>query len=130
MPKRARGGALKRSGASLEVTVSSLRILVADDHDIVRRGLRALIEDCSGWQVCAEAHNGREAVEKTIDLKPDIVVLDLHMPVLNGMETARQILAHNTRQKILVLSVADSEQMISDLLGIGVKGYVFKSDTA
>lgn len=105
-----------------------VRVLVADDHDIVRRGVCALIENRSGWQVCGEARDGREAVEKAKQLRPDVVVLDLHMPLLNGVEAARQILRHNPEQKILVLTVADSEQVIQELLRIGVKGYVLKSD--
>lgn len=108
--------------------MSGLRILVADDHEIVRRGVCALIASHSGWQVCGEAGDGREAVEKTRALKPDIVVLDIHMPGLNGLEAARQILRHNPRQKIVVLTIADSDGLVQELLRAGVKGYVLKSD--
>ena len=108
--------------------MSGLRILVADDHEIVRRGVCALIASHSGWQVCGEAGDGREAVEKTRALAPDIVVLDIHMPGLNGLEAARQILRHNPRQKIVVLTIADSDGLVQELLRAGVKGYVLKSD--
>jgi DNA-binding NarL/FixJ family response regulator len=108
--------------------VADLRVLVADDHDIVRRGVRVLIENRPGWQICGEARDGREAVEKTRGLKPDVVILDLNMPCLNGLEAAHQILRHNPEQKILVLTVADSEQVIYELLRMGVKGYLLKSD--
>lgn len=110
--------------------MSKVRVLVADDHDIVRRGVCALIESHSGWQVCGEASNGREAVEQTLQLRPDVVVLDLHMPVLNGLEAARQILRRSAAQKILVLTIAHSEPMICELLRMGVRGYVLKSDAA
>ena len=110
--------------------MSNIRILVADDHDIVRRGVCTVMENHPGWEVCAEACDGREAVEKTIKLKPDVLVLDLHMPGLNGIEAARQILRQNPDQRIVVLTIADSEQLIFELLKIGVKGYLLKSDAA
>jgi len=110
--------------------VSGLRILVADDHEVVRRGVCALLLSHSGWQVCGEVGNGREAVEKAKELRPDVVILDLHMPNLNGMEAARQILRHNPGQQILVLTITDSEQMVQELLRVGAKGYVLKSDAA
>jgi DNA-binding NarL/FixJ family response regulator len=110
--------------------VSGFRILVADDHEVVRRGVCALLLGHAGWQVCGEAENGREAVEKAKELKPDVVVLDLHMPNLNGMEAARQILRHNPGQRILVLTITDSQQLVHELLRVGAKGYVLKSDAA
>jgi DNA-binding NarL/FixJ family response regulator len=110
--------------------VSVFRILVADDHEIVRRGISSLLSTRSGWQVCAEAGNGRAAVEKAKELRPDLVILDLHMPSLNGLEAARQILRDNPQQRILVLTITDSEQMAQELLRVGAKGYVLKSDAA
>lgn len=71
--------------------MSGLKVLIADDHDIVRKGLRALVEEHPEWQVCGEARSGREAVEKAIQLNPDIVVIDVSMPDLNGLEATRQI---------------------------------------
>lgn len=110
--------------------MSGFRILVADDHDIVRRGICSLLSSRAGWEVCAEAADGREAVEKAKELRPDLVILDLHMPNLNGMESARQILRHNPRQRILILTITDSEHLAQEMLFIGVKGYVLKSDAA
>jgi DNA-binding NarL/FixJ family response regulator len=110
--------------------VGGFRILVADDHEIVRHGISSLLSNRSGWEVCAEAGNGREAVEKAKELRPDLVILDLHMPSLNGLEAARQILRDNPQQRILVLTITDSEQMAQELLRVGAKGYVLKSDAA
>lgn len=110
--------------------MSVFRILVADDHEIVRRGISSLLSTRSGWEVCAEAGNGRAAVEKAKELRPDLVILDLHMPSLNGLEAARQILRDNPQQRILVLTITDSEQMAQELLRVGAKGYVLKSDAA
>lgn len=110
--------------------MTGFRILVADDHEIVRQGISSLLSNRSGWEVCAEAENGREAVEKAKRLRPDLVILDLHMPSLNGMEAARQILRDNPQQRILVLTITDSEQMVQELFRVGAKGYVLKSDAA
>lgn len=110
--------------------MTAFRILVADDHEIVRHGISSLLANRTGWEVCAVVENGREAVEKAKELRPDLVILDLHMPSLNGLEATRQILRENPRQRILVLTISDSEQMILELLQVGAKGYVLKSDAA
>jgi DNA-binding NarL/FixJ family response regulator len=83
-----------------------------------------------GWVVCGEAADGREAVEKTRQLKPDVVILDIGMPNLNGLEAARQILKHDARHRILILTITDSEQVVQEVLKAGAKGYVLKSDAA
>ena len=88
--------------------MSALRILVADDHEVVRRGLCALLESHAGWDVCAEAVDGREAVDKVNQLKPDIVILDIGMPNLNGLTASRQISRNDPHQKILILTFDDS----------------------
>jgi DNA-binding NarL/FixJ family response regulator len=106
-----------------------LRILVADDHDLMRRGLKALLESRPGWSVCAEAHTGREAVAKAEELRPDIVILDITMPELNGVEAARRIIKASPNTEILVLSVHYSDQLIRDILDAGVRGYIVKSDS-
>src|ERR1700722_17009270 len=107
----------------------ALRILVADDHDLMRRGLRSLLESRPGWEVCGEAQTGREAVTKAEELKPDIVILDITMPELNGVEAARGILKASPNTEILVLSVHYSDQLIRDILDAGVRGYIVKSDS-
>ncbi len=106
----------------------NLRLLVADDHEIARRGIRTLLEAHPGWEVCAEAGDGREAVSKTAELSPDVVVLDIGMPNLNGLEATRQILKHNPQARVLILSMHDSEQIVREVLQAGAKGYLLKSD--
>jgi DNA-binding NarL/FixJ family response regulator len=105
-----------------------VRILVADDHQVVRTGLRALLESKSGWQVCAEAANGREAVEKAGQLKPDVAVFDIGMPLLNGVEATRQIRKLSPQTEILILTMHDSELLIQEVLGAGALGYILKDD--
>jgi DNA-binding NarL/FixJ family response regulator len=105
-----------------------VRILVADDHQVVRTGLRALLESKTGWQVCAEAANGREAVEKAGQLKPDVAVLDIGMPLLNGVEATRQIRKLSPQTEILILTMHDSEQLVQEVLGAGAHGYILKDD--
>lgn len=104
------------------------KILVADDHEIVRHGLRRLIETQPDWEVCGEAESGREAVEKALQLKPDVVVLDFGMPELNGAEAARQILKALPRTEIAILTMHHAEHLLRDALAVGVRGYVLKSD--
>jgi DNA-binding NarL/FixJ family response regulator len=110
-------------------TSKSLRILIADDHDIVRRGIRSLIEARPEWKVCDEAHSGREAVAKAEEKKPDIVILDISMPELNGLEAARRIKKVSPNSEILILSVHYSDQLIKEILDVGVRGFIVKSDS-
>jgi len=105
-----------------------VRILVADDHQVVRTGLRALLESKTGWRVCAEASNGREAVEKAGELKPDVAVLDIGMPLLNGVEATRQIRKLSPRTEILILTMHDSDQLVKEVLLAGAHGYILKDD--
>jgi len=107
-----------------------LRILLADDHEIVRRGLRALLEKREGWEVCGEASDGREAVEKASELKPDIVIVDIGMPNLNGLDATRRLLQHDPNFKVIVLTVTDADQVIREALDAGARGFVLKSDAA
>ena len=106
----------------------TIRILLADDHEVVRRGLRALLETHPGWEVCGEAADGRAAVALAQKLSPDIVVMDIGMPQLNGFEATRQILERTRGIEVLVLSMHDSEQMVREVIGAGARGYVLKSD--
>jgi DNA-binding NarL/FixJ family response regulator len=105
-----------------------LRLFLADDHEIVRFGLRNLLESQFGWSVVGEAADGREAVEKVSLLEPDVTLLDISMPGMNGLEAAREILGRGCRTKILILSVHDSQDVIEQVLDSGAKGYVLKSD--
>jgi DNA-binding NarL/FixJ family response regulator len=108
--------------------MSAFRILVADDQPIFRFGLCSLLGSHEGWEVCGEAADGRDTVKKCRQLKPDLVILDICMPELNGVDTARQILKHNPDQLVLILTTVGSEQVIGDCLDAGVRGWVFKSD--
>ena len=110
--------------------MATLRVLVADENEIVRKGVCALITSHAGWEVCGEASDGGEAMQKVAQLKPDIVILDVNMPSLNGLEAIRQILRHNARQNIVILSVVDSQQTIQEVLKAGARAYVSKRDGA
>jgi DNA-binding NarL/FixJ family response regulator len=107
-----------------------LRILVADDHEVVRRGLITLLQSHEGWEVCGEAADGREAVEKAKQLEPDVVVLDIGMPNLNGLAATRQLVEQDSRCKVIVLTITDSDQAIREALDAGARGFVLKSDAA
>jgi DNA-binding NarL/FixJ family response regulator len=104
------------------------RILVADDHEMVRHGLRTVLETHPGWVVCGEAANGIEAVARARALKPNIVVLDFAMPRLNGLGAARQIRQELPQTEILILTMHESETLVRSLSRAGVRGCVLKSD--
>ena len=104
--------------------MNPLRILVADDHEIVRRGLVSLLKPHLGWEICGEARDGREAVEKAKALRPDVVILDVGMPNLNGLEAARQMLHNNPHTKILILTVTDADGVVRAVLDAGARGFV------
>jgi DNA-binding NarL/FixJ family response regulator len=108
--------------------MSTFRILIADDHEIVRHGIRVLLDKHPGWEVSGEARDGREAVERSKALKPDLVLLDIGMPTLNGLDAARQILASCPLTRVLVLTMHDSEQVVRDVLAVGARGFLLKSD--
>ena len=105
-----------------------LRILIADDHGLVRRGAREVLNSRHGWRVVGEAANGREALQKAIDLKPDVAVIDLGMPDLDGIEVTRQVRKAVPEIKVLVLTMHDSDQMVRRALEAGAHGYLLKSD--
>jgi DNA-binding NarL/FixJ family response regulator len=106
-----------------------IRILLADDHTIVRQGLRKILEESRDWQVVGEAGNGRDAVRLALDLQPDVAILDIGMPLLNGIEAARQIARRLPDTRILILSMHSDEAYIIQALEAGAKGYLLK-DTA
>lgn len=105
-----------------------LRILVADDHEVVRRGVRALLESQRGWRVCAEASEGRDAIAKARKAKPDLAVVDVSMPGCNGLEATRAIRSELPDCEVLVLTMHDSEEVIREVFASGARGYVLKSD--
>lgn len=104
------------------------RIVIADDHEMVRRGLVATLADVERWTVVAQADNGREAAELVVTHKPDIAILDLSMPELNGLDATRRILAARPETCVLILTAHESEQLVREVLAAGARGYVLKSD--
>lgn len=106
----------------------SLKILIADDHEIVREGLRTILERQPGWIVCGEASTGREALNEAVRLRPDIVLMDISMPELNGLDATPQILEQVPTTRILILSAHDSERLVRQMLASGARGYMLKTD--
>jgi DNA-binding NarL/FixJ family response regulator len=104
------------------------RILIADDHDVVRSGLRSVLEAHLNWHVVAEAADGKEAVRKAIETKPDVAVLDYSLPILNGLEATRQIRARVPGTEVLMFTMHDNETIVQELLSAGARGYLLKSD--
>jgi len=108
--------------------MSSVRILIADDHELIRRGLVSALADRTDWSIVAEACNGRQACELAARLTPDIAVLDLTMPELNGLDATREIRVRAPKTRILIVTAHESEQLIREVLDAGAMGYVLKSD--
>ena len=104
-----------------------MRVVIADDHAFVRRGIRATLEERQGWIVCGEATNGQEAVDLVLDLHPDLVVLDISMPVLNGFQASKTIRHLLPEAKIIILSIYDSPQAQREALKVGADAYVVKT---
>lgn len=115
---------------SLEVSVRPLRLVLADDHELVRMGLRSLLETQKDWSVIGEATDGEEAVDLVLSLKPEVALFDIAMPKLNGLDATKRILARAPKTKILLLSALESNEIISKVLDSGAKGYVLKSEAA
>jgi DNA-binding NarL/FixJ family response regulator len=106
----------------------SLRILIADDHDVMREGTRAVIERQPGWEVCGIAATGREAVEQAFALEPDIVVMDMSMPDLNGLDAAVQIRRRFPQTEILIFTAHQTDELIREVFEAGAKSFIFKSE--
>src|SRR5215469_7358695 len=109
-------------------TTRPLRILAADDHDILRRGLKQLLTAHHGWEVCAEAKTGREAVSLAEQHRPEVVVMDISMPDLNGLEAARRIRKSLPKTEIVILTLHFSDQLVHDIVEAGARAYIMKSD--
>jgi len=105
-----------------------VRIMLVDDHDIVRKGLRAVLSSHPSWQVCAEAGNGRDAIATALAEKPDLIVMDINMPGLSGLDATKEILSQLPLTQVLILSAHESENLIRQMLVSGARGYVLKSD--
>ncbi|MGA2189675.1 MAG: response regulator transcription factor [Steroidobacteraceae bacterium] len=108
--------------------MNKVRILIADDHELIRRGLTTVLADRPEWSVVGEAADGRQACELAARLAPEIVVLDLTMPELNGLDATRQIRASTPKTRILIVTAHESEQLLREVLDAGAMGYILKSD--
>lgn len=106
---------------------AKIRLLIADDHQVFREGLRLLLEKAPDIEVISEASNGEEAVSKAKELLPDVILMDITMPVLNGLEAARKIAKWNPNIRILLLSVHESDEYLAEMLNIGLAGYMLKT---
>jgi DNA-binding NarL/FixJ family response regulator len=104
------------------------RILIADDHEVVRSGLRAILEAHEGWKVVAEASDGKEAISKAVETKPDVAIIDYSLPMMNGVEATRQIRARVPAAEVLIFTMHDTDVLIGELLEAGARGYLLKSD--
>ena len=110
--------------------MGELRLLLGDDHAMLRHGLKKILEDRHDWRVVAEAGNGRDAVRDAMALKPDIAVLDIGMPLLNGLEATRQIVRHASSVRVLILSMHSDQAYVSQAVQAGAKGYILKESAA
>lgn len=106
--------------------MDELRVLLGDDHTVLRQGLRKILEDRRDWRVVAEAGNGRDAVREAIDLNPDVAVLDIGMPLLNGIEATRQIVRRAPNVRILILSMHSDQAYVTQAVQAGARGYLLK----
>jgi len=104
------------------------RILIADDHEIVRSGLRAIVETRSNWIVSGEATNGEQAVTLALETRPDIVIVDYSMPIINGLEVSRRLRALHVQTEVLILTMHESEELLTEAILAGIRGFLFKSD--
>src|ERR1700687_833608 len=107
-----------------------MRVVLADDHAIVRKGIRAIVNGHPPWTVCGEAENGQQAIDLVLELKPDLVVLDLSMPVMNGLQAAAKIRQLAPSTKILILSMHDSPQAEHGALAVGADAFLTKTASA
>jgi two-component system response regulator NreC len=107
---------------------SPLRILIADDHDVMRQGTRSVVERQKGWEVCGTASNGREAVTKAVELKPDIIIMDMTLPELNGLDATIQIKRRLPQTEILLFTAHESDDLIRNAFQAGVKSFILKSE--
>jgi DNA-binding NarL/FixJ family response regulator len=105
-----------------------IRILIADDHEVVRSGLRSILEAHEGWEVVAEAADGKEALDKAVEAKPDVAIVDYSLPTMNGVEATRQIRARLPSAEVLIFTMHDSNILMAEALEAGARAYLLKSD--
>jgi DNA-binding NarL/FixJ family response regulator len=115
-------GPVLRTGAGANMA----RLLIVDDHEVIRAGLRAVLEP--RWEIVGEAADGRTAIRKALELRPDVIILDYALPLINGLEAARQIRMRLPTSEIIIFTMREEQELIRDLLEAGVRGYVLKSD--
>lgn len=108
--------------------MAGIKVLIADDHHVMRHGLRLVVERMEGWSVCAEASNGKEAVEMTQTLKPEIVVMDVTMPDLNGIEATRQIKKNSPETEVLMFTGHEAADLVQQVFDAGARSYILKTD--
>jgi DNA-binding NarL/FixJ family response regulator len=104
------------------------RIVIADDHEIVRSGLRAIVETRPDWIVSGEVTNGEQAVALTLETRPDVVIVDYSMPLMNGLEVSRRLKSMHVRSQVLILTMHENEELLTEAIMAGVRGFLFKSD--
>lgn len=107
-----------------------IRVFIADDHELMRKGVRALLDSQPNIEVCGEANNGRDAFEQVIELKPDVAVLDISMPEMSGLEATRQIRQIAPETEVLIFTVHESDTLVRDVLSAGAHGYILKADAS
>jgi DNA-binding NarL/FixJ family response regulator len=106
----------------------TVRILIADDHEVVRSGLKTILEGRSGWQVVAEVADGKEAIVKALEAKPDVAIVDYSLPVMNGIEVTRQIRTRSPHTEVLMFTMHDSDALLDEALQSGARAFLLKSE--
>ena len=110
--------------------MTKTRILIADDHQVVRKGVAAILGERPDWEICAEASTGSQAIAAAARLKPDVIVMDIGLPDMNGLDATRHILKENPQTEVLILSMHKSEQLVHEVLSSGARGYLLKGDNS
>src|SRR5438067_10077872 len=118
----------QQAGDSVRSARAVTRILIADDHDVVRSGLRSILEAHQGWEIIAEASDGNQAIAKAIETKPDVAIIDYSLPAVNGIEATRQIRARVPGTEVLIFTMHDSDVLVSEALEAGARAYLLKTD--
>ena len=107
---------------------SLIRILIADDHEIVRLGIRSILEAQPNWEVVAEAADGKQAIARAMETRPDVAIIDYSLPIINGIEVTRQLHSRLAATEVLIFTMHDTETLVDELLTAGARGYLLKSD--